>query len=518
MAKNIRWKVLLILGVVALAVWSFYPPGQKVRLGLDLKGGVHLVLRVQTDDALKLETQTAADRLAEQLKTATIPIGSITVNGPTSFTVAGVPPEQDAAFRNALTEVDVNYDRSSGAGSYTFTLKPNIVVQLREDTVNQAIQTIERRVNELGVAEPIVARHSAADQILVQLPGVTNVDRAKEIIRSTALLELKQVEQGPFSDESAARAAFGGNLPPDMQIVPGTIEAAPGQPASTGFYVVRRVPIVTGRDLRNARPTLDENNRPAVSFSLNQDGARKFGQFTQTNIGRQLGIVLDNRVQSAPVIQSRIDDEGRITGNFTNQEAQDLSLKLRSGALPANLTYLEERTVGPSLGADSIRAGVISAAGGLLMVTLFMLAYYKLAGFNALISIAINLILLLGLMAYAGATMTLPGIAGFILTIGMGVDSNALIFERIKEELATAKGVRQAVGAGFDRVLLTILDTHVASLISAAFLFNFGTSMIRGFALTLTIGLLANVFTAYFVSRTMFELTLTGRNPQKLSI
>jgi preprotein translocase subunit SecD len=518
MAKNLRWKFLTILGVVALSVWSFYPPSQKVKLGLDLKGGVQLVLRVETDDALRLEVQTTADRLAEQLKTGSINLSGYTVNGATSFTVNGVSPDQDAAFRNALTEVDVNYDRSSGAGSYTFTLKPNIVVQLREDTVNQALQTIERRVNELGVAEPVVARHSAADQILVQLPGVTDVDRAKEIIRSTAQLELKQVEQGPFSDEAAARAAFGNNIPPDMQILPGVIEAAPGQPATTGYYVVRRVPAVTGRDLRNARPTLDENNRPAVSFSLNQEGARKFGNFTQANIGRQLGIVLDNRVQSAPVIQSRIDDEGRITGNFTNQESQDLSLKLRSGALPADMTYLEERTVGPSLGADSIRAGLMSAAGGLLLVTLFMLAYYKAAGFNALVSIAVNLIILLGLMAYAGATMTLPGIAGFILTIGMGVDSNVLIFERIKEELKTAKGVKQAVAAGFDRVLLTILDTHVASLIAAAFLFNFGNSLIRGFALTLTIGLLANVFTAYFVSRTMFEAFLTGRSVQKLSI
>jgi preprotein translocase subunit SecD len=518
MAKNLRWKLLTILAVVGLSVFSFYPPDQKIKLGLDLKGGVQLVLRVETDDALRLEVQTTADRLAEQLKTANVAISGYTANGATSFTVNGVSAEQDAAFRNALTEVDVNYDRNSSAGSYTFTLKPNIVVQLREDTVNQALQTIERRVNELGVAEPVVARHSAADQILVQLPGVTDVDRAKEIIRSTAQLELKQVEQGPFSDEAAARSALGNNVPPDMQILPGTIEASPGQPASTGYYVVRRVPAVTGRDLRNARPTLDENNRPAVSFSLNQDGARKFGNFTQANIGKQLGIVLDNRVQSAPVIQSRIDDEGRITGNFTNQEAQDLSLKLRSGALPADMTYLEERTVGPSLGADSIRAGLMSAAGGLALVTLFMLIYYKAAGFNALISIAVNLIILLGLMAYAGATMTLPGIAGFILTIGMGVDSNVLIFERIKEELKTAKGVKQAVAAGFDRVLLTILDTHVASLIAAAFLFNFGNSLIRGFALTLTIGLLANVFTAYFVSRTMFEAILGRRSVQKLSI
>ena len=518
MSKNLRWKVLVIVGVTALAVWSFYPPDQKVRLGLDLKGGVHLVMRVQTDDALRLETQTTADRLAEQLKTANIPIGPIALVGANSFTVTGVAAAQDAAFRAALTEVDVNYDRSSGAGGYTFTLKPNIAVQLREDTVNQALQTIERRVNELGVAEPVVARHSAADQILVQLPGVTEVNRAKEIIRSTALLELKQVEQGPFPDEGAARQAYAGNVPPDIQILPGTIEGAPGQPASTGYYAVRRLGAVTGRDLRNARPTLDENNRPAVSFSLNNEGARKFGIFTQANIGKQLAIVLDGRVQSAPVIQSRIDDEGRITGNFTNQESQDLSLKLRSGALPASLTYLEERTVGPSLGADSVRAGVTAAAGGLLLVTVFMLFYYKLAGFNALVSIAINLILLLGLMAYVGATMTLPGIAGFILTIGMGVDSNVLIFERIKEELISGKGVKQAVAAGFDRVLLTILDTHVASLISAAFLFQFGTGPIRGFAMTLTIGLLSNVFTAYFVSRTLFELTLSRRQVAKLSI
>ena len=518
MAKNIRWKVITIVGVLALAIYSFYPPQQKVKLGLDLKGGVQLVLRVQTDDALRLETQTTADRLAELLKSKNIAVTSMNVDSPSQFTIA-VPPDKDAEFRNNLIETETNYERGSGSGgSYTFTLRPNIVVQLREDTVNQALQTIERRVNELGVAEPVIARHTAADQIMVQLPGVTDVNRAKEIIRSTALLELKQVEQGPFSDENAAKAGFGNNVPPDLQILPGTIEAAPGQPAGTGYYVVRRVPAVTGRDLRNARPTLDENNRPAVSFSLNQDGARKFGAFTQANIGRQLAIVLDNRVQSSPVIQSRIDDEGRITGNFTNQEAQDLSLKLRSGALPANLTYLEERTVGPSLGADSIRAGVLSAAGGLLLVTLFMLLYYKAAGINALVSIVANLIILLGLMAYAGATMTLPGIAGFILTIGMGVDSNVLIFERIKEELATAKGVKHAVTAGFDRVLLTILDTHVASLISAALLFNFGTSAIRGFALTLTIGLLANVFTAYFVSRTMFEAMLTGRNPQKLSI
>jgi preprotein translocase subunit SecD len=519
MAKNLRWKVILIVVVVGLSTWAFYPPQQKVRLGLDLKGGVHLVLRVRTDDALRLETETTADRLREQLRTAGVAVGAVTVASPVSFTVTGVPAEQDQTFRGALTEAELNYNRTSGAGgAYTFELRPNIVVQLREDTVNQALQTIERRVNELGVAEPIVARHSAADQILVQLPGVTDVARAKEIIRSTALLELKLVEQGPFSDDATARQAYGNNVPSDIQILPGTLPGGPGQPASTGYYAVRRVPAVTGRDLRNARPTLDENNRPAVSFSLNNEGARKFGAFTQASVGRQLGIVLDNRVMSAPTIQSRIDDEGRITGNFTTQEAQDLSLVLRSGALPASLTYLEERTVGPSLGADSIRAGVAASVGGMVAVLVFMLLYYKLSGFNALLSIAVNLLIILGLMAYLGATMTLPGIAGFILTIGMGVDSNVLIFERIREELRAARGVKQAVAAGFDRVFLTILDTHVASLIACAFLFNFGTGPIRGFATTLSVGLISNIFTAVFVSRTAFELVLSRRQVARLSI
>jgi preprotein translocase subunit SecD len=520
MAKNLRWKVILIVGVIALAVWAFYPPGEKVHLGLDLKGGVHLVLRVQTDDALRLETQTTSDRLREQLRTAKVTVGGSNVTSASEFTVTGVPADQDAAFRAALTEVELNFNRSSGSGgSYTFALKPNIAVQLREDTVNQALQTIERRVNELGVAEPIVARHSAADQILVQMPGVTDVARAKEIIRSTALLELKQVEQGPFVDEAGARAAYSGNLPPDIQILPGASEGGqPGQPASTVYYAVRRLPAVTGRDLRTARPTLDENNRPAVSFSMNNEGARKFGTFTQANVGRQLAIVLDNRIVSAPRIETRIDDEGRIHGNFTNQEAQDLSLKLRSGALPASLTYLEERTVGPSLGADSIRAGVYASIGGLLAVIVFMLLYYKLSGFNALASIVINLMIVLGLMSYLGATMTLPGIAGFILTIGMGVDSNVLIFERIREELRNGKAVRQAMSAGFDRVFLTILDTHISSLIAAAFLFQFGTGPIRGFATTLTIGLLSNIFTAVFVSRTIFEAVLSRRQKATLSI
>ncbi len=539
MDNNLRWRTLAIIAVVAISIWGFTnvpavwnsiqgkaAAGDrltKVRLGLDLQGGVQLVLRVQTDDALRLETETTMERLREQLEEKNVTVGTMTADEPSRFRVDGVPQAQDALFRELANEIGNTYNRLSGAGpgQYVFELKPNLVVQLREEAVDQALQTIERRVNELGVAEPIVARSGAGnDQIFLQLPGVSNPQRAKEIIRSTALLELKLVEQGPASTREALLQASAGAVPSNMEVVSGVSEASqvPGERPETVYYLVRKVAAISGRDLRNARQTLDENNRPAVSFSLNNEGARKFGRVTGDNVGRRLAIILDGRVQSAPVIESRITDEGRITGTFTLAESQDLALVLRSGALPASLTYLEERTVGPSLGADSIRAGVTASLGGLALVIVFMLVYYRLAGINAIASMVINLTVLMAAMAYFDAAMTLPGVAGFILTIGMGVDSNVLIFERIKEELAASKSVKQAIAAGFDRVFLTILDTHVASLISAAFLFQFGTGAIRGFATTLTIGLLSNVFTSVFVSRTIFELFLSRRRAASLSI
>jgi preprotein translocase subunit SecD len=350
----------------------------------------------------------------------------------------------------------------------------------------------------------------------VQLPGVTDVGRAKEIIRATAFLELKIIEAGPAPTQEALLQPFNGVVPPDQEVVTG---ADPQNAGSTLYYLVKRVAPVTGRDLRDARPGLDENARPAVHFTLTREGGQKFAKLTGENVNRLLSIIMDDKVQSVATIQERISDQGRISGNFTREEVQDMSLTLRSGALPTNLTYLEERTVGPSLGADSIRAGVIASLVGLGLVALFMLTYYKLAGINAIVSVTMNLIILLGFMAQIGAVMTLPGIAGFILTLGMGVDSNVLIFERIKEELAAGKGPRAAINAGFDRVFLTILDTHVSSLISAAFLFQFGTGPIRGFATTLFFGLLANVFTAVFVSRSLFELELSARRqPSTLSI
>lgn len=531
MNKNIRWKLITSLAVfVIFFAVGVYPilaqryhlplPGwlaaKQLKLGLDLKGGVQLVLRVQTDEALKIHTTTTSEQLREGLRTAGVGVTSITVTSPTTFRVEGVPADKDAQFtRLADDQTTAEYERNSGAGgTYDFTMRPNIAVTMREQAVTQARETIDRRVNELGVAEPIISLYGQSnDEILVQLPGVTDVARAKEIIRNTAILELKIVEAGPAGSQEQLLQTYGGKVPDDMEVLQGS-------PASgdTSFYLVRKAAAVTGTDLRNARPTIDENNRPAVGFSLTNEGARKFGKATGENIGRLLAIVLDHRVTSAARIETKINDEGRITGSFTSQQVADMSLILRTGALPASLTYLQEHVVGPSLGADSIRSGVTASLVGLLLVVGFMLVYYKLSGINAVVALIFNLVILLGLMAYIGATMTLPGIAGFVLTMGIGVDSNVLIFERIKEELAAERGVRASINAGFSRVFLTLLDTHVASLISAAFLFQFGTGPIRGFAMTLVIGLISNLFTSTFVSKTLFEAVLGHRQTAELSI
>src|SRR5215813_775549 len=358
---NIRWKLITILIVfVVFAGVGVYPilaarkgiqsPSwlldKQLKLGLDLKGGVHLELRVQTDDALRLETDTESERLREELTKRNIPFTNLVAPDPTHFRVEGVPPAQDAAFRAAANEVSANFDRSPGAnGTYIFTMKPNVQLQLRDEAVVQARETLERRVNDLGVTEPSISQQGT-DQILVQLPGVTDVERAKAIMGSPGLLELKIVERQAATREELL---MNGQVPSGMDIVPGA--GGTGNAATTTFYLVRKVAAVTGRDLRNARPSLDENNQPAVSFTLSNEGGRKFGNVTGENIGRQLAIILDGRVQSAP----------SINGSFTNEEVNNLSLILRSGALPAKLDYLEERTIGPSLGADSIRSGATAS-------------------------------------------------------------------------------------------------------------------------------------------------------------
>jgi preprotein translocase subunit SecD len=536
MYKNLRWKIITILVVfIVFSALGVYPilaqryhlaaPGwlmaKQLHLGLDLRGGVHLVLRVDRDGALRGSTEAVSEQLREALQNAGVSFSAINVTSPTAFQIEGVPQDKEQEVRRIADEqTSTNYDRTSAAGTYTFTMKPNIIKDLYEQTMVQAIDTIDRRVNELGVSEPNIARHGANDdQILVQLPGLTEVARAKEIIRSTAQLEFKLVEAGPAPTREVLLQPTNGLVPSEMEVVTGASDGTTGS-AGTNYFLVRKIAAVTGNDLRSATVGLDEMSKPAVMFSLKPDGARKFGQLTGQNIGRSLAIVLDNRIQSYPRINGRITDSGQIAGGFNQQDAADLALILRSGALPASMSYLEERVVGPTLGSDSIRAGVTASLAGLALVILFMLFYYKLSGINAIVAMVANLVILLGMMAYLGAAMTLPGIAGFILTMGMGVDSNVLIFERIKEELRAQRGARAAVTASFERVFLTLLDTHVTSLIAAAFLFQFGTGPIRGFATTLVIGLLTNLFTSIFVSRTLFEMILSRRpaNAAALSI
>jgi preprotein translocase subunit SecD len=522
--KSIRWKVLTVVGVfVVFFALGVYPilsaryglpapawlKAKQLKLGLDLQGGVHLVLRVHVDEALRASVTTTSEQLRDAATRAGATLKSVSVTSPTSFRVEGVPADRDAEFRRVADEVTAgNYERNPGAGgSYDFNLRQNIAVQMRQQAVVQARETIDRRVNELGVTEPNISEYgNTGDQLLVQLPGVTEIARAKEIIRSTAQLFLKLVEEGPASSRDALLVKYGGKVPDDMEVLTGVSE---GGDAGTSYYLVKKIAPITGQDLRDARSTMDENGRPAVGFNLKREGAVKFGRLTGENIGRYLAVILDNRVQTAPVIEGRIEENGIIRGSFTAQEVADHVLTLNSGALPASMSYQEERTIGPSLGRQSIRSGVAASLAGLLLVIGFMLVYYKLSGVNAIVAMVCNLVLVIGLLAYSGAAMTLPGVAGFILTMGMGVDSNVLIFERIKEEIAAARGARAAVNAGFSRVFLTLLDTHATLLIASAFLFQFGTGPIRGFATTLVIGLLTNLFTSIFVSKTLFEMALS---------
>jgi preprotein translocase subunit SecD len=519
--NNLRWRIALIVVIIGACLWAIIPPEKKIRLGLDLKGGVHLVLRVNTDDALKLETLTSSERLREDAEKAGVRGIAINVLSPTQFQVTGVPPAQDALFRQTAAVLQATFNREGGTeGTHTFVMKPNIAIDLARAAVTQAQQTIERRVNELGVAEPLIARQGANDdQLLVQLPGMTDVERAKNVIQSTAQLELKLVESGPQASREELLKATNGQEPPNTEVVPGVEgRAVSGQQPQAVFFLLRKVPLITGRDLRSAKQGPDQYGQPAVHFEVKADAATRFGKATRENINRRLAIVLDHSVVSAPNIENAISDQGQISGTFSMQEAEDLALKLRSGALPASLTYLQQTTIGPTLGADSIKSGLIASGASLALVAVFMLFYYRLSGVNSVVALVFNLIILLGAMAYIGATMTLPGIAGFVLIMGVGVDSNVLIFERIKEELAAQRGVRAALNTGFSRVFLTLIDTHVAAVISAAFLFQFGTGPIRGFATTLFFGLVSNLFTATFVSKTMFEMVLAERHSDTLSI
>jgi preprotein translocase subunit SecD len=527
MNSNLKWKVLFIAGVILVCIvglvgrpdvpksWAMIKSnfGNSIKLGLDLQGGTHLILQVQVQEAISAETDQTLDHITTLLRDKTTRYDEIRKLNDTQILVHNIAPEQAGSARNIIADQfpDWNISPAPGeASGYVVTMSPTRISNIQQATMDQAEETIRRRIDALGLTEPLVAPYGQGDnEIIVELPGEGDPNRAKGVIQAGGQLELHLVvDQTPYSSEAAAMAAHGGILPPNAQLVPGKNTAsAPGQPSPESWYLIDRVPVVTGRDLRSATAVRSTKNIGFydVDFTLSTEAGRRFGPFTEQNIGKQLGIVLEHHMQTAPVINGRIDDTGVIEGQFGEQEANDLGLVLRSGALPASIKYLEERTVGPSLGADSIRHGVQASIVSLLVVLIFMVVYYRSSGVNAVVALLLNLVILLAALAYFGAVLTLPGIAGVILTIGMGVDSNVLIFERIREELRGAKAPVSAVDIGFKRAFLTIIDTHVTTIVSAAFLFVFGTGPVRGFAVSLAVGLLANLFTSVYVSRVIFD-------------
>ena len=530
MNKNLRWKLIVIIATLVVFLFGIFgiPKSwsgsgllaamtDRIHLGLDLKGGTHLILQVQVNDAVNADSDRAVERLKDEMRTRKINYSDVSkpdaANAPDRIVIKGVPPEATTEFRSLIQDRLPEYDPTSGAeNSWVLNMKPQQLTDLKTRAVQQAIETIRNRVDKLGVSEPVIQEHGLGDyQILVQLPGVDDPARVKEIMQSTAMLEIRQALNNgtAYKDEQAALAATNGVLPDNSMLMHGRNIGATGEDA---VYIISRVSAVAGHDLREARVGRNSNtNLPEVNFFLTAEGGQRFSKFTGQHVGDYLAVVLDNKVMEVAVIKSEIGDSGVIEGRFTDQQAKDLALILNSGALPAGIKYLEERTVGPSLGADSIRSGVQAAVVGMLAVLIFMLVYYHGAGINADVALILNLIILLGFLGFSGATLTLPGIAGVILTVGMGVDSNVLIFERIREELRNGKTPPSAVDQGFAHAWITIVDTHVTTIVSAFILFIFGTGPVKGFAVTLTFGLLANLFTAVFVSRVIFDYVLSRK-------
>jgi preprotein translocase subunit SecD len=530
MNKNLLYKAVLIVGTLIVFLFGIFGipktfSGQgllsamtdRIHLGLDLRGGTHLILQVQVNDAVKVDSDNAVEVLKEQLNKRKIAFSEVSKpdpdNSPDHIVIKGVPPSSRTDLLGIVHDRLPEYEVTSGVGdNWNLAMTPNMLADLKNRAVTQAIETIRNRIDALGVSEPTIQEHGLGQyQILVQLPGVDDPARVKDIMQSTAMLEIKQSLGGPYPSEQAALQDKGGILPPDAILLPGHNMPGAGEEGQA-WYLVSRVSAVSGKDLRDAQPSRDQNGQPSVSFTLTGEGGQRFYNFTSAHVNDSLAVVLDNKVQEVANIKEPIRDRGEISGGrMSEQQSKDLSMILRSGALPAGVKYLEERTVGPSLGADSIHAGVRAAIIGMLAVLIFMLVYYRGAGINADVALLLNLIILLGFMGYFEAVLTLPGIAGVILTVGMGVDSNVLIFERIREELRNGKTPPSAVDQGFSHAWITIVDTHVTTIVSAMILFIFGTGPVRGFATTLTFGLLANLFTAVFVSRVIFDYILSRK-------
>ena len=528
---DLKWRLLISIVVVGLAFYAMYPPivpenseGKrgKINLGLDLQGGMHMVMDVKTDEAVRSDIILVKKSLETVFRKQKIKDAEVVVPDDGHQLEATFQSSEDREIAKEKLDEYGSFDVSTSTVEGKFKLIGKLqqwrVDQIKENALDQALLTIRNRIDELGVNEPIIQQQKslskgAMPRILVQLPGIKNVQRAKEIIGRTALLEFKIVIDGPGAKEDIL-SAHKGRIPPNTKF----FEQDKRQAGKPLYYLLEKDSEVTGNDLDSVRVDKDNYGQWSVAFTLSRGGGKKFANVTQNNINKRLAIVLDDKVQSAPVIQSRISRNGQITGDFTFEEAKDLMIVLKSGALPASVVPFEERTVGPSLGHDSIARGVKSMLLGGLIVMLFMMVWYKFSGVLADIGMLCTLIMLLGTLASLHATLTLPGIAGIILTIGMAVDANVLIFERIREELRQGKTVRVAVETGFSRAFITIMDANVTTLIAAVVLLQFGVGPIRGFAVTLSIGIVASMFAAIFICRVLIDLVLARPSVTKLSI
>jgi len=510
MPRNLGLRIGVVAVVLAISLWYLYPPKQRINLGLDLQGGIHLVLGVEADKHVSAQTERAAEDLKNGLERKGVGVKRVARDGLSSIVVDLANPSN---WNDALTvaaefsSFDVR-DRDEKAGRFTLAMRDRAVAQLRDDAVRQGVETIRNRVDQFGVSEPTITRQGT-DRILIQLPGVQDPERAKALIGKTALLEFRLLDE-----QTSVEQAQAGRLPEGSEILYQRRIDKETKAERKIPYVVQKRTLLTGSELTRAEVQADPNSpcNWQVAIEFTATGTRIFGEVTEQNTGKHLAIILDGTLYSAPRINERIPG-GRavITGQFAVEEARDLAIVLRAGALPAPVTILEERTVGPSLGADSIRQGMIAIVGSAAAVFVFMLIYYRLSGLIADVALVLNLVILLACMAAFGATLTLPGIAGIALTIGMAVDTNVLIFERIREERRLGKSVRSAIEAGFARALRTIIDTHLTVMVTAGILYNFGTGPVKGFAVSLFVGLAASLFTAYFFTRLLFDLVYRGR-------
>ncbi len=527
MSRNLMLRALVVAGVVAIAAvylvptfvtdlpgwWTKVLPGDRLRLGLDLKGGMHLVLGVQLDKAVEASTERTAQQLKNTLKRKRLGVSDVKREGMTDI-VIGLTGPAAAEIREEIALLTGFETASEGDGRIVLHMRDAEATRIRQYAIDQGKETIQNRVDQFGVAEATIIKQGN-DRIIVELPGVKDAKRAVQLIGKTALLEFKMLDEEHSVDE-----AVQGNVPPAAEILY-EVQTDPvsGRISKTPFLVKTRTEL-TGDLLTDAKVEIDSQfNRPYVSIEFDRRGAALFSDVTAENVGKRMAIVLDRNVYSAPVIQEKIPDgKARITGQFTMEEARDLAIVLRAGALPAPVEILENRTVGPSLGADLVRSGLTAALIGSLLVVLFMVIYYRLSGLVAVVALVLNLFILLAALAGFKAALTLPGIAGLVLTIGMAVDANVLINERIREELRWGRGIAASVENGYDKAFSAIFDGNLTTIITALILWVTGTGPIRGFAVTLFLGLVANLFTAVFVTRVIFDYFLYKRKISTLSI